>query len=164
MYKVTRLSEKQTFVDKMEKKSSILSPKTQLYTTEGPGHIVESLSTALEQFRHIDMGRIELLHTENLHAADPGSNSAELMEAEKKEIKSLIEKGTRKVVIKEDVLKNENLLNRRFTFTIKYANTENAIYCIKQDMCCRDMKTRMKTIMCKITLHFDKGLVDCLLP
>lgn len=50
--------------------------------------------------------------------------SQKFSEAKRKEIKGLVEKGTWKIVLKEEVSKDANILNGRFVFTIKNVNTK----------------------------------------
>ena len=66
--------------------------------------------------------------TETLHPMDPRSDKPEFIEAKKREVKGLIDRGKWKVVLKEEVPKYSNILNGRFVLTIKNANTDHEIY------------------------------------
>lgn len=69
-----------------------------------------------------------MLVTEIIRPGDPRWNSPEFLKAKKKEIKGLIEKGTRKVVLKEDIPKDANVLNGSFVLTIKNVNKNEEIF------------------------------------
>lgn len=57
--------------------------------------------------------------TEILHPTDPRASSPEMTEAKKKEIKELLRRGTFKVILKQDVPPDGNVLPGRFVLSIK---------------------------------------------
>ena len=57
--------------------------------------------------------------TEILDRTDPRANSAKMTEAKKKEIKNLLDRGTFKVILKEDIPHDGNILPGRFVLTLK---------------------------------------------
>ena len=61
----------------------------------------------------------EVYLTEILNPNDPRSDSIEMGEAKKAEIRSLLERGTFKVILREDIPRDGNVLSGRFVLTIK---------------------------------------------
>ena len=57
--------------------------------------------------------------TEKLNPNDPRSDSLEMEEAKKAEIRSLSERGTFKVILREDIPRDGNVLSGRFVLTLK---------------------------------------------
>lgn len=70
----------------------------------------------------------EVLIQEIIHPSDPRSRSPDANAARKKEIDGLVRKGTWKVVIKEEVPPDANVLNGRFFITIKDIETNEPIH------------------------------------
>ncbi|MEM1283154.1 MAG: reverse transcriptase domain-containing protein [Chlamydiota bacterium] len=66
--------------------------------------------------------------TEVLHPADPRAFGKLATEAKKKEIEGLIRKGTWKIVLKEEVPRDANVLTSHFVITIKDVETNQPIF------------------------------------
>jgi hypothetical protein len=66
--------------------------------------------------------------TECLHPSDPRGLSEKFVPAKKLETKVLIDKGTWRIVKKQDLPKDANILHGRFVLTIKNVGTESETY------------------------------------
>ena len=66
--------------------------------------------------------------TGTLKSNDPRADSPEFIAAKKKEIKELLDKGTWKLFLKEEVPGNSNVLNGRFVLATKNKGTNEEIY------------------------------------
>lgn len=64
-----------------------------------------------------------MLFSEAVRSGDPMINHTSMIEAMSSEVKGIFEKGTCKVVLKEEVFPDGNVLSGRFVMTIK--STEN---------------------------------------
>lgn len=69
-----------------------------------------------------------ILITEVLTPRDVRGDSSEFTAAKKREIEGLISRGTWKLVLRDDVPKNANILGGRFVLTIKDAETDKPIF------------------------------------
>ena len=87
------------------------------------------INKALTHFRSpVESFHTEALLTEILHPWDPRSNGPEMTEAKKKEICGLLERGAFKVILKEEVPKDANVLPIRFVLAIKSSVDGNIVY------------------------------------
>lgn len=84
--------------------------------------LLEDINQRLTYFREPDTdidGSTHSYPTEVLLKSDPGSKSKEMSEAIKKEVRGLFERGTFKVILREEVPMDGNVLPGRFVLSIK---------------------------------------------
>ena len=70
----------------------------------------------------------EVYRTEIISRSDPRANSREMESARRQEIKNLLERGTFKVILKEDIPKDANILPGRFLLSLKSTEDNNVKY------------------------------------
>lgn len=84
-----------------------------------------------KQFRsneHKKRNGLEVFITEILHPRDPLNNSPHVMKAKRKEIDALVQRGTWKIVMNEDVSLYSNTINGRFVMKIKDIETDEPYF------------------------------------
>ena len=93
---------------------------------------LETLFAATKQFRSTKSSRIPhqpvVLITEVLHPRDPRNHTSEALKSKRKEIESLVQRGTWKVVIKEEVPSDANVISGRFVMAIKDVETDRPYF------------------------------------
>lgn len=72
--------------------------------------------------------RPEVMITEVLHLCDPRNIPKEATDTKRKEIEALVQRGTWKIALNEDIPKGSNITNGRFFVAIKNVET-NEPYC-----------------------------------
>jgi Reverse transcriptase (RNA-dependent DNA polymerase) len=126
-YNVTKIENKQIFIDRngKEVQHSVSQVKPFIIESkEGTQDTLHCNSSPLDSTLNNQIG-VNL--TETLHPADPRATSSQFMDAKKREIKGLMNKNTWKIVDKETIPKDANILNGRFVLTIKNANSDDEI-------------------------------------
>ncbi len=83
----------------------------------GDGQTYRILQSCFLQFASQQAPEVYL--TEVLHPLDPRCDSPEAIEAKRKEMQGLFDKGAYEIVIAEDVPDGANILGGRFVLTIK---------------------------------------------
>jgi len=92
--------------------------KPYLSPTEGADTLFAQLNDAVRQYRsQSDDDNVML--TEVISGSDPRANSPEMTAAKRKEIKGLLDRGTFKVVLREEIDPDANVLPGRFVMSIK---------------------------------------------
>ena len=96
-------------------------------------YAMKNLYTSTKQFRStlvkkISNGKQEILITEVLHPKDSRNLSEDALQAKRKEIESLIERGTWKVVLREEIPEGSNIINGRFVMSIKDVETNKPYF------------------------------------
>lgn len=89
----------------------------------------------------IPMAKVNI--TEVIFPADPRHKDGRFDEAKKKELKGLWDRGTFKVVLKEDVPKDANVLGARFVLSIKDEGTKREVW--KARFIVQGYRDKMKT-------------------
>lgn len=127
-FKITRIEDKQVFVDKAGQQVQHSVAQVKPYVKDTQHELVEALFTTMNPMftKRYESHNVHL--SETLHPRDPRAYSQQFITAKKKEIQGLIDRGTWKVVLKEEVPKDANVLSGRFVLTIKNANTEEEVY------------------------------------
>lgn len=127
-YKVTKIEDRQVFIDRDGQEVQHSRSQVKPYLVDPPDEIVEALFTSVRSMssRKYELTNVNL--TETLHPRDPRGNMPMFTEANRKEIKGLLEKGTWKVVLKREVPADAKMLSGRFVLTVKNANTDEEVY------------------------------------
>ena len=79
-----------------------------------------------EQLSAMDSPAHTILHTEKISHGDP--RAEEFSDAKRKEILGLIEKGTFRIVLKEEAGLDPNVVPSRYVLTIKHSGDEKSVY------------------------------------
>ncbi|MEM6805931.1 MAG: reverse transcriptase domain-containing protein, partial [Bacteroidota bacterium] len=135
-YPVVRVDGKQVFVlvkDK-EVQHSIhqVLPASEYDKILNGDKVIDELQTMFSSFtsrpRHPTCPPYQIHITEVLHSADPRAHGPLADEAKRTEIEGLIKKGTWKVVLKEEIPDDANILTGHFVITIKDVESDTPIF------------------------------------
>ena len=138
-FPVIRVSQKEVYVSQDNKLAhynlSQVIPASKFTDNE----VTQALHTQLSAFRsdhgfadrpqpkHSTQPTSEILITEIIPVGDARNSDPRFLPAKKKELEVLLKCGTWKVVCKEDVPPNANVIGGRFTLCIKNAETNNPL-------------------------------------
>jgi hypothetical protein len=123
-YSILEINEEQVFIDNDGKRIQHSISQVKPYT-ENPG---DSIMNMLYYSFKLFQNALCVGLTECLHPSDPRGLSEKFIAAKKFEIKGLIDKGTWRIVKKQDIPKDANNLHGRFVLTIKNIGTESETY------------------------------------
>lgn len=137
-YPIIRIEEKQVFllINDKEVQFSIhqLIPAKEYEEIKNGDRYIKQIHHMMKQFKSTSQKEYstnkdpKILITEILHPRDPRVKSSEATAAKKKEIESLIKRGTWTVVVEEDIPDDANIMTGHFVITIKNVETNEPIF------------------------------------
>lgn len=122
---MTRIENKQIFINKdgKEVQHSItqVKPFLRYNLTDCLYSVLKPVSSQINKYLSVQLTEVPPIN-------DPRSYSPEFTAAEMREIEGLVEKGTWKFVLKEDIPPNANILNGRFVLAIKDKDSHKQLF------------------------------------
>lgn len=127
-YKIVRIDDKQVFIDRNGEEIQHSRAYVKPYIDESHDHAFETRYNMVQPISLVKQELFKVNLTKVLHPQDPRCNLSEFVDAKYKEIKGLLDKGTWKVELKEDIPEGSNILTGRFVLCIKNVNIDQELY------------------------------------
>ena len=132
-FKIVRLLDKQVFIDRNGTEVQHSVSQIKPYVRDPESLYSSTLYSMLHPLvsQKPSTPSYSLSNTflsDNLHPSDPRCKWPEFAEASRKEIKGLVDRGTWKIVLKQDVPKGANILSGRYVLVIKNVVTDKPVF------------------------------------